>query len=190
MWYNLLAFYSGILSDILFLHSIWHLFWHPIWHPLWHLYWHFLWRNPADLSTEADSATLTPQGPSQRQCLAHATKMLEQYLNSKAPPLMLQCQHVVLWHEWRIQGLPGHLYQTSLRSCRAHLTVWTNAWFHPIFNNPGAHTHLNVSQATKLIEKTERLIFLKQLCQKRSTLEKAFWLSLLVARNSCIRYEM
>ena len=54
---------------------------------------------------------------------------------------MLQCQHVVLWHEWRIQGLHGHLYQTSLRSCRAHLTVWTNAWFHPIFNNPGAHTH-------------------------------------------------
>jgi hypothetical protein len=76
-----------------------------------------------ELAHVADSATLTPQGPSQRQCLAHATKMLEQYLNSKAPPLMLQCQHVVLWHEWRIQGLPGHLYQTSLRSCRAHLTV-------------------------------------------------------------------
>ena len=38
IWYNLLTFYSGILSDILF----WHLFRHPIWHPFWHLYWHFL----------------------------------------------------------------------------------------------------------------------------------------------------
>ena len=42
IWYNLLTFYSGILSDIPFWHSIWYLFWHPIWHPLWHLYSHFL----------------------------------------------------------------------------------------------------------------------------------------------------
>ena len=40
-----LTFYSGILSDILFWHSISHLFWHPIWHPWWHLFWHFLWHS-------------------------------------------------------------------------------------------------------------------------------------------------
>ena len=39
----LLTLYSGILSDILFWHSIWHLFWHPIWHPFWHPFWDFLW---------------------------------------------------------------------------------------------------------------------------------------------------
>ena len=37
----LLTLYSGILSDILFWHSIWHLFWHPIWHPFWHPLWDF-----------------------------------------------------------------------------------------------------------------------------------------------------
>ena len=57
-----LTFYSGIKSDILFLHSIWHLFWHLIWHlssiysgifsgilsdsfwySIWHLFWHSFW---------------------------------------------------------------------------------------------------------------------------------------------------
>ena len=44
------ALFLGILSDILFCHSIWHSFWHcfwqilwhPIWHSFWHLFWHFI----------------------------------------------------------------------------------------------------------------------------------------------------
>ena len=55
-----LTFYSGILSDILFWHSIlalyhsmyiWYLFWHLIWHFIWHIFWHSLWNGRCRTST-------------------------------------------------------------------------------------------------------------------------------------------